>query len=716
MNSPYKHKIKINFFGNTLEHKNYANLHHFQYLMNYNYLSPNTYYYSNDNNITFLKQRNIVFRFLNSKTLNELYLYTDRTLNNFEVYYNKNGVNVLRIGEHNNITDIENSYLLPNFIVKYGDKNIKNTDIYKPNMIRTLGANYNLFGTNELQLEKCNLVTLSTRNNYTNYPITKLSVYKHEKVTFTVKTAEQSVRYSLFGGLYDNGNNEELVYSSSESENNNTENQQTYISNVELKSFYLTVDYITNSRIQRNGSNIFITPTYTENQTLLKPLKVHRLLETRVPQSLKMNNNYVTRFYGGSNLENDDLIVRKLADDEILFTDDIINETGNTARYDIIHDFELTDEAITKPITLTYIDNSFTKKTVDINYSFIDFFREVLKNTDGFTNTLPLEQRYFIGHNNNRGEVFNIGKWIYSSDTILNTVDEYTDISKFTYLYSLFDTYKEQDDLVYLYNTMFVDMYFHIYYLLITSMQVPELKTHKYKLPSLHTMIKLIYEHHTTGKHKYLYYAFLNKFIATAVEHIITVNNGYTKQPSGHTSILYSLERLIVHSSSSDPFSIVRTSYQTNPDTVHSDLLLKNVGVGVYADYVNDLSLLHDNNSVETNANHLTNYIYKQLLLINIFSGFDETNTLDITQFEIQIKGFIKKNLLSRYFVYMKDFTFNRNGILNKFDSKEDFSIHCDYGMYIPTSETEINKINIINSEDGRLLYDFRETIGTGVA
>ena len=64
----------------------------------------------------------------------------------------------------------------------------------------------------------------------------------------------------------------------------------------------------------------------------------------------------------------------------------------------------------------------------------------------------------------------------------------------------------------------------------------------------------------------------------------------------------------------------------------------------------------------------------------------------------------------------MKDFTFNRNGILNKYDNNEDFNIHCDYGMYIPSTETEINKINIINSEDGRLLYDFRETIGTRVA
>ena len=143
---------------------------------------------------------------------------------------------------------------------------------------------------------------------------------------------------------------------------------------------------------------------------------------------------------------------------------------------------------------------------------------------------------------------------------------------------------------------------------------------------------------------------------------------------------------------------------------------MTNVIGGVYDEYVNDLNLLNSKNSVDGNAEHLTNYIYKQLLLINNFSGYDETNTLDITPYETSLKYFIKKNLLSRYFVYMNGFTFNRNGILNKFDSKEDFSIHCDYGMYIPSTETEINKINIINSEDGRLLYDFRETIGTGVA
>ena len=109
-----------------------------------------------------------------------------------------------------------------------------------------------------------------------------------------------------------------------------------------------------------------------------------------------MNNDKQTGFIGGSGLENDDLSLKELTDNEICIIDDYLRETSDTTRFDITHDFELTDDELIREITLTYIDNTFTKKTVSVNYSYVDYFREVLKNTDGFTNTLPLEQRYFI--------------------------------------------------------------------------------------------------------------------------------------------------------------------------------------------------------------------------------------------------------------------------------------------------------------------------------
>ena len=719
MNNIYKHKVKVNFFGNTIEQKDIANLHHFQYLMNYNYLSPYTFYYSGGTSIANIDKRNVAFSFLNSKTLNELFLFTDRMYNIFEIRYStKNSkTEVLSIGETIDLSkDKEHSYLYPNFTIKYGDRIIKNTKIFKPTSLSVLGATYSLNGTNDLKLIDCSLSVNAVRNEYTQFPFKKISIYKNQKTIITVKSSAEIIRYSIFGGLYNNGNDEVKTTNNNGQQNNTTTANQTqpYISNVELKSLSdINPQQIITAFNQVFQRGIVISEP-TEKQLI--PLRVHNIKTQPTINNYRMNNNKQTRFIGGSGLENDELSLKELTDNEICIIDNYLRETSDTARFDITHDFELTDDEIIRPFTLTYIDNTFTKKTVSINYSYVDFFREILKNSDGYTNTLPLEHRYFIGHNNNRGEVFNIGKWVYSSTDPLNTENEYTDITPYTYLYSLFDTYKEQDDLVYLYNTMLPDMWFHIYYLLITTMQIPELKTHSYKLPSLYTVIKLIHEYHTAGKHKYLYFAFLSKFIATAVEQIYVTNPCYTKKPAGDTSIFNQLMNHInKNNKDSDPFTNSRTSNTTNSNTIHHNLLLSKVIGGVYDEYVNDLNLLNSKNSVDENAEHLSNYIYKQILLINIFSGYDKTNALDITPYETSLKYFIKKNLLSRYFVYMNGFTFNRNGIMNKYDNNENFNIHCDYGMYIPYSASELNKISVINSADGRLLYDFKETVGTGI-
>ncbi len=711
-NNIYKYKIKFNSFGNTLELGDYANLHQFQYLMNYSYLSLYTFFYNGDRNITNLEQRNIAFSFMNSKTLNEIFMHANHTRNIFEQQYTKDNVDVLRLCEQNQLFTNPNnqSQIFPNFTVKYGDRTITNHNIYKPKSLNTINLNANSFNEkilvgspNELKLKQINYYVNNARNSYVLIPFTNVSIYKNQKTTITVKGAEESTKFSIFGGLYNNGNEE--------NSGSTTPQNQAYISNIELKTINnITPQQIVNARNQSSQSNTSIK-TITPSQEML-PLKVYRVIQnTNNIKSYKMNNLTQGR-YVGSELENDDLTVKKLADNELFFTyftSDAPTETSKTAKMETIHEFELTNDVITKPITLTYIDNNITKKTVDVNYQFIDYFREILKNADAYTNTLPLEQRYYIGHNNTRGETFHIGKWIYSSNTVLNTVDEYTDVSKFSYIYSLFETYKEQDEMLYLYNTLFADMYFHYYYMLITTMQVPELQTHKYKLPSLYTVNKLIHEYHTSGKHKYLYFAFFSKFIAGVIEHIYTLNKNYTKQPAGFSSILYNIERTF--SQATNPFAnITNTSTQVN--SVHIDLILANVGTGSYADYVNDLTLLKNSNSAETNANHLTNYVYKQLLLVNNFSGYDEQNPLNIAQFENQLKTFIKKNILSRYFVYMSgDYKFNRNGILNKYDNLEDYAIHADYGVYITTEQ---NKIDVINSEDGRLLYDFSETIGIG--
>lgn len=717
MNNIYKYKIKFNSFGNTLELGDYANLHQFQYLMNYSYLSLYTFFYSGDRNITNLEQRNIAFSFMNSKTLNEIFMHTNLTRNVFEQhYYTKDNALVLRLGEQNqSITNTNppnnQSQMFPNFTVKYGDRTITNHNIYKPKSLNIINSNTTLIkekilvgSPNELNLKQIDYYVNNARNSYVLIPFTNVSIYKNQKTTITVKGAEESTKFSIFGGLYNNGNSEETE------DNTQTPQNQAYISNIELKTINnITPQHIDVARNQSSHSNTSIKTIKTTQEML--PLKVHHVIENANNiKSYKMNNITQGR-YVGSELENDDLTIKKLAHNELFFVDYNPTETSKTAKMETIHEFELTNDEITKPITLTYIDNNITKKTVDVNYQFIDYFREILKNADGYTNTLPLEQRYYIGHNNTRGETFHIGKWIYSSNTVLNTVDEYTDISKFGYIYSLFETYKEQDELLYLYNTVFADMYFHYYYMLITSMQVPELQTHKYKLPSLYTVIKLIHDYHTSGKHKYLYFTFFSKFIASVIEHIYTLNKNYTKQPSGLTSIFYNIERSLIQQNNISPFeNITYTTTQAN--SVHIDLLLANVGTGSYADYVNDLTLLKNSNSAETNANHLTNYVYKQLLLVNNFSGYDKQNPLNIAQFENQLKTFIKKNILSRYFVYMSnDYKFNRNGLLNKYDNLEDYAIHADYGVYITTEQ---NKIDVINSEDGRLLYDFSETIGIG--
>jgi len=80
-------------------------------------------------------------------------------------------------------------------------------------------------------------------------------------------------------------------------------------------------------------------------------------------------------------------------------------------------------------------------------------------------------------------------------------------------------------------------------------------------------VIKLIHEYHTAGKHKYLYFAFLNKFIATAVEQIYVTNPCYTKKPAGYTSVFYQLMNYIKNNKGyTDPFTNSRTSNTTNSD------------------------------------------------------------------------------------------------------------------------------------------------------
>ena len=216
-NNIYKYKIKFNSFGNTLELGDYANLHQFQYLMNYSYLSLYTFFYNGDRNITNLEQRNIAFGFMNSKTLNEIFMHANHTRNIFEQQYTKDNVDVLRLCEQNQLFTNPNnqSQIFPNFTVKYGDRTITNHNIYKPKSLNTIKLNANLFNEkilvgspNELKLKQINYYVNNARNSYVLIPFTNVSIYKNQKTTITVKGAEESTKFSIFGGLYNNGNEE----------------------------------------------------------------------------------------------------------------------------------------------------------------------------------------------------------------------------------------------------------------------------------------------------------------------------------------------------------------------------------------------------------------------------------------------------------------------------------------------------------------------------
>lgn len=359
-NNIYKYKIKFNSFGNTLELGDYANLHQFQYLMNYSYLSLYTFFYNGDRNITNLEQRNIAFSFMNSKTLNEIFMHANHTRNIFEQQYTKDNVDVLRLCEQNQLFTNPNnqSQIFPNFTVKYGDRTITNHNIYKPKSLNTINLNANSFNEkilvgspNELKLKQINYYVNNARNSYVLIPFTNVSIYKNQKTTITVKGAEESTKFSIFGGLYNNGNEE--------NSGSTTPQNQAYISNIELKTINnITPQQIVNARNQSSQSNTSIK-TITPSQEML-PLKVYRVIQnTNNIKSYKMNNLTQGR-YVGSELENGDLTVKKLADNELFFTyftSNVPTETSKTAKMETIHEFELTNDVITKPITLTYIDN-----------------------------------------------------------------------------------------------------------------------------------------------------------------------------------------------------------------------------------------------------------------------------------------------------------------------------------------------------------------------
>lgn len=434
-------------------------------------------------------------------------------------------------------------------------------------------------------------------------------------------------------------------------------------------------------------------PFETPKPFNLRYIKPYWLYTDLIPNKPYAFNEYITKVPRSYISSNDEFTISPLGSSELEF-----RNVPVLPRMEYL--LKLDNDPTYLNVRCSYVANVEQKQVEhkDVQFHYVDYMQSLVYADDiGEYDTTP---RLYTGHNT--GQVFHQGKWVYTSDQVMNSIDGYTDISTYNKIY----TNRFGSKLLNLYDNINADVFTHYFLQTITIAEFPELnQRYEYKLPSLNYLFKLLSEKEPSKEPILL--AFLTKTITMLLEYTVNAQYNYAKHPSSSSSVFnYLLQGTSVIMVMNDYYSndhfkqhIAKLGKFKDDYADWNELTLK---IDYFADYNNfTFEPLH------TKIDGIVHYLMKQLKRVY---QLNKHSTIAFNDWE-GLEKLIRKIISCRYYTYLEcvnetTFAIGVNGVFNRL--QDDYTIYSDFGYYKPMNKSDIDNLISVNEY---IPYSLQETL-----